>query len=159
MSFPNVVQYQPAPAVAGDFASSNPRAVVLAGPGGLVAGTGGVNTGLFAWADVNGLVTNAGSGVPTGFVHREQQALIVTYLAEYGTNVPVGFMVTLHATGDFWVNTTTVATQGQKVFASNTTGVIATGATGATIAGFTETKYFVETAGAVGELIKMSSRS
>ena len=36
-------------AVAGDFASQNQYYTYDAGPGGLVAGVGGVNIGLFAW--------------------------------------------------------------------------------------------------------------
>src|SRR5258706_320567 len=34
MPFPNQVNVQPAPAVAGDFASTNPRSAFPAGPGG-----------------------------------------------------------------------------------------------------------------------------
>lgn len=168
--FQTQVSYQPAPAVAGDFASSNPRASVLAGPGSLVAGASGVTVGLFAWAISNGAadpstgetdfyntVSNAGSGVPTGFVHREQQALITTWLAAASNVVPQGLPVVLHQAGDFWAATATTATVGQKVFASLTTGAISTGAAGATIAGSIETKWFVMSAGAVGELIKISS--
>lgn len=92
-------------AVAGDFASSNPRASVLAGPGGLIAGAGGVVVGKFAWVDSDGKTTyshGTAATAPTGFVHREQQALISTYLAESSMVVPQGFMVTLHNEGDFW---------------------------------------------------------
>ena len=53
--------------------------------------------------------------------------------------------------------TTTAATVGQKVFASNTTGEIATGAAGATAAGFTETEFKVASIGDVGELIKITA--
>lgn len=157
MPFQTVVNQTPAPAVAGDFASANPNASVLAGPGTFVAGTGGANVGLFGWADANGLVTNAGSGVPTGFIHRDMQALIVTWLAEATMNIPAGQPVTLMSAGDFWAKTGTVATVGQKVFASNTTGAIETGAAGSTIAGYTETKWFVGSAGAVGDLIKITT--
>lgn len=168
--FQTQVNYNPAPAVAGDFASANPRATVLAGPGSLVAGTNGVTVGVFAWAASSGtvnpstgetdfynLVSNAGSGAPTGFVHREQQAIITVWLQSASNVVPSGLPVVLHQAGDFWVSTATVATVGQKIFASNTTGAISTGTAGATIAGSTETKWFVMSAGAVGELIKMSS--
>src|SRR5258706_14001213 len=41
MPFPNQVNVQPAPAVAGDFASTNPRSAYPAGPGGPVAGAAG----------------------------------------------------------------------------------------------------------------------
>jgi hypothetical protein len=157
MGFQTQVYDQPNPAVEGDFASANPRSTVLAGPGGLVSGSGGVTVGRFAWADANQAVTNAGSGVPTGFLHREQQGLITTFLADSTMVVPQGLPVTLHSLGDFWVKTGTVATLGQKVFASNTTGQIQTGAAGATIAGYTETKWFVGSAGAANSLIKITT--
>lgn len=157
MSFQTTVNITPAPAVAGDFASANPNASVLAGPGAFVAGTGGANVGLFGWADTNGLVTNAGSGVPTGFIHRDMQALITTWLAEASMNIPAGQPVTLMSAGDFWAQTLTVATVGQKVFASNTDGTIKTGAAGATIAGYTETKWFVGSAAAANELVKITT--
>lgn len=157
MSFQTTVNITPAPAVAGDFASANPNASVLAGPGAFVAGTGGVNVGLFGWADTSGLVTNAGAGAPTGFIHRDMQALIVNWLASASMNIPAGQPVTLMSAGDFWAQTLTVATIGQKVFASNTDGTVKTGAAGATIAGYTETKWFVGSAAAANELVKITT--
>jgi hypothetical protein len=169
MGFQQHVNTRYAPAQAGDFASSNPRAVLLAGPGSLVAAAAGVVIGCFAWAssagadietgetDLYNTVTNSGSGVPTGFVHLEQQGLITTFLAEAGTTIQAGSMVTLHVAGDFWVKTATAATLGQKIFASNTDGSVKTAAAGATVTGYTETKWYVMSAGAVGDVIKMSS--
>lgn len=157
MSFQTVVNTTPAPAVAGDFASANPNANVLAGPGDFVAGTGGANVGVFGWADANGLVTNAGSGVPTGFIHRDFNALITTWLGEASMNIPAGQPVTLMSAGDFWAKTLTAATIGQKVFAGNTDGSIKTGAAGATIAGYTETKWYVGSVAAVNELTKITT--
>lgn len=157
MGFQKQVYIEPAAAVAGDFASSNPRSTVLAGPGALVADTAGVTVGRFAWADATGKVTNAGSGVPTGFVHREQQGVITIWLAEATMFIPAGLGVTLHNGGDFWVATKTAATLGQKIFASNTDGTVSTAAAGATVAGHTETNMFVGSAGAIGALIKMTS--
>ena len=157
MPFQTSVNITPAPAVAGDFASANPNASVLAGPGAFVAGTGGANVGLFGWADANGLVTNAGSGVPTGFIHRDMQALIVTWLAEASMNIPAGQPVTLMSAGDFWAKTLTTATVGQKVFAVLADGTIKTGAAGATIAGAIETKWFVGSAAAANELVKITT--
>lgn len=154
--FPRVINQQQAPAVEGDFCSANPRSSVVAGEGTLVVGTAGVTIGRFAWADANGLVTNAGTGAPTGFLHRDQQGLITAYLGANSMVVPGGFPITLHRSGDFWMRSSTVATVGQKVFASNTTGAISTGAAGAMIAGSTETGWFVDSAGAAGELIKTS---
>lgn len=157
MSFQTQVNTTPAPAVAGDFASANPNASVVAGPGAFVAGTGGANVGCFGWADANGLVTNAGSNAPTGFIHRDTNALIVTWLGSASMTIQQGYAVTLMSAGDFWAQTLTTATIGQKVFASNTTGQVKTGAAGATIAGYTETKWFVGSAAAANELVKITT--
>lgn len=157
MGFQTQVNITPAPAVAGDFASANPNASVVAGPGAFVAGTGGANVGVFGWADANGAVTNAGSGAPTGFIHREENALIVTWLGASSMTVQQGYEVTLMSAGDFWAKTLTAATVGQKVFASNTDGSVKTGAAGATIAGYTETKWFVGSVAGANELVKITT--
>ena len=134
MGFQTQVNLQPAPAVAGDFASANPRWNVLAGPGGLVAGAFGVTVGRFAWVDpANGqTVNNFGTGAPSGFVHREQQALITTYLAESSNLVRQGFDVTLMSGGDFWVKNdgSNAVTVGMKAYANYATGQITFNATG-----------------------------
>lgn len=144
MPFQTQVNVQPAPAVAGDFASTNPRFVVNAGPGGLVAGPAGVAVGLFAWAyspldaDLSpAVVSNTGTGAVTGFVAREQQGLIATYLAETSMVIPQGFPVTLFAGGDFWVknNGSGQALIGQKAYASYATGQVSFAATGSPTTG------------------------
>ena len=128
---------QPAPAVAGDFASANPRWNVLAGPGALVCGPAGVTVGRFAWVDDGDrrTVSNVGDGaLPDGFVHREQQALITQYLAEASNLVPAGFEITLYSGGDFWCANAGAAqaVPGMKAFASFADGSINFAAAGAT---------------------------
>jgi hypothetical protein len=159
MPFQSFINQYLAPAVAGDFASANPQASVVSYDGTLKAGSGGCNIGVFAWADASGNVTNAGSGAPTGFVHRDLQGLQYNLLSDSTMNIPQGYPVTLHSAGDFWVKTTTAATPGQKIFASNTTGAAQTGAAGATITGYTETKWFVPAGFScnAGELTQMTS--
>lgn len=130
---PSQVGYQPAPAVAGDFASANTnRFVYLAGPGALVAGAAGVTVGLFAWvspnildADGNGsIVNNFGAGPVAGFIHREQQGLNTVYLSGASMFVPTGFPVTVMDGGDFWVlnSGANQAIPGMKAYANNLTG-------------------------------------
>ena len=138
--FQTQVNANQAPAVAGDFASANPRSVVLAGPGGLIAGAGGVTVGRFAWVDDDGItVFNHGTATrkPDGFVHREQQALITQYLSESSNVIPEGFPVTLHNGGDFFAKVTgsTAATIGASVYADYFSGDITIGAaaTGASV--------------------------
>ncbi|USA53862.1 hypothetical protein NDN13_01330 [Acinetobacter sp. C32I] len=156
MGFQKQVQLQQAPAVAGDFASNNPRAALLAGEGALVAGATGAVVGRFAWA-VNGVVSNAGSGKPQGFIHRENQALITTWLDEASNVIPQGLSLTIHVAGDFWAQTLTNATVGQKVYASLTTGDVKTEAAGATVAGYIETDWLVASAASANELIKITT--
>ncbi len=131
MPFQNTVNNQPAPAKPGDFASANPRAVMLAGPGELTAGPNGVTIGAFAWVDFStGLVSNNGTGLPNGFVANELQASITQWLGEESSLIPAGMPVSLYKQGDFWVQPTTQAVPGQKVFANYVTGQISTGAAG-----------------------------
>ena len=154
MGFQTTVNLQQAPAVAGDFATANPRASFPAGEGQYVAGAAGVTVGRFAWIDaVTGLVSNTGTGKPDGFIHREQQALISVYLAEASNVVPQGFPVTVMRTGDYWATATVgAAAKGQKVFAKLTDGTVQAGAAGATIAGFIETDFVITQGCALNEL-------
>lgn len=164
MPFQNKINRNPPLAVEGDFASAGVYHTVLAGSQQLVAGLAGMIIGRFAWADpTTGITGNvkadAGATPVIGFARRgENTAMITGYLQEASMTVPKGFGVSIYDRGDFWARTTTAATVGQAVFASDTTGEIATGASGATIAGSTETKFFVASAGAVGELIKITAQ-
>ena len=154
MGFQTTVNLQQAPAVAGDFATANPRAAFPAGGGQYVAADAGVAVGRFAWIDaVTGLVSNTGTGKPDGFIHREQQALISVYLAETSNVVPQGFPVTVMRTGDYWATATVAAAvKGNKVFAKLSGGTVQAGAAGATIAGFIETDFVITQGCALNEL-------
>lgn len=105
MPFQNAVnQYNP-PAVAGDFATANPRVTAFAPEGAFVAGPGGVTVGRFVWLASDGRTVNnfaTGAVKPLGFIHRDQQALITQYLAESSNVIPPGFPVTVHSEGDFF---------------------------------------------------------
>jgi hypothetical protein len=136
--FQTQVYDQQARAVAGDFASQNPYYTFLAGPGGLVAGAAGVTIGRFAWAtnpdDGDGtpaIVNSFGAGPVSGFVHREQQGLIVNYLQFAGMTIQPGFQMALMTGGDFWVvnDGSTEALPGQKAYADFSTGKVRFGAT------------------------------
>lgn len=148
MSFQRTVNSTPAPAVAGDFASANPRASVLASPGGLVAGSPGVTVGKFGWVgsdDVTAYSHSTNGKQPDGFVHREQQALITVFLAEQSSLVPVGLPVTLHDQGEFWaVNKGPSAlNRGDSIYADFSTGdiyqAVPTGASATGVIGSTDT--------------------
>lgn len=141
---PTQVNVQPAIGVEGDFCDHNPRFTVDAGAGGMVAGASGVIIGRFAWAenppDADGtpsVVSNTGNGPVTGFVHREQQGLIVDYLASSGMKVQAGFGVVLHSGGGFFVRNagSGQALMGQKAYADLGDGSVTFAATGAPSAG------------------------
>lgn len=158
MGFQTQVNAQQAPAVAGDFASSNPRAAVVAPEGGFVAGAAGVTVGRFAWVQSDGkTVLNTGTGKPDGFVHREQQAFITAYLGEASNVVPVGQPVTLMRTGDYFATATgNSAVKGEKAFAKLADGTVEFDAAGATVAGFIETDFVCTQAAGSGELAVMT---
>lgn len=160
MSFQTAVNNDLPLAIAGDFASSNPRSAWPALEGQYVAGAAGVTVAAFAWIQSDGRsilnVQPAGGGAPDGFIHREQQALITTYLADSTLVIPQGFPVTLMESGDYFILSATAAVKGNKVFASVTTGAITYGAAGATIAGYVETAFYVKQAAAANTLAVMS---
>lgn len=146
-----------APAIAGDFASTNPRHSALTPvDGAFQAGPNGCTIGLFAWIDSSGdLLNNAGSGAPNAFIARTQEALITTYLSPYGNTIPAGFMVgNAFDEGDFWVSNSgaTLAQVGMKAYASFATGAVTfnwtgnattatTATTGATVAAGTAATF------------------
>lgn len=128
--FQRQVNLQQAPAIAGDFASANPRVSMLAGEGALVAGPLGVTVGRFARATAAGIVSSAwAAATRLGFVHREQQALIGAFSDEYGTTIPAGRTITLLTKGDFWGLFAAGATYGQKVYAAYADGSLSAAAT------------------------------
>ena len=133
-----------APAVAGDFASTNPRFMDMAGPGGLIAGTAGLTVGRFAWVDEpTGTVADnhasVGTGKPGGILHREQQALITVFLGQATQLVPSGYPVTLCRDADLWVMNegATEAVPGNKAYAAYANGAASFAATGASTSGAT----------------------
>jgi len=134
MAFPQQVNGEQGYGVAGDFCDANPRSTVIPPiPGGtFIAGTNGVTVGRFAWADANGVVSNAGAGAPTGFVHREWNALITQFLGSTSYLVPAGLPVTLFSSGSFLaINAGSAATAvGQKAYANNANGSVTFAATG-----------------------------
>lgn len=174
MGFQTSVGVQPAPAVAGDFASANPRWNVLAGPGGLVAGASGLTVGRFAWLSSSGIdqdnaptIANSfGAGPVAGFVARHQQALITTYLAESGIQIPAGFGVTVYNGGDFWAKNegSTAAKFGDSAYANLLTGAVSFGVAGAaaTASGSTSTvaaATFAVTGSISGNVLTVSAVS
>ena len=134
------VTTQPAPGIAGDYCSTNPRYSVDAGPGGLVAGPSGLTIGLFCWGSdsyvdadgANAVANNYGTGPVLGLVPRLQQGLITTYLTSAGMTIPKGFQAMVNSACDMWVvnNGTGQAVPNQKAYASYANGQATFAATG-----------------------------
>lgn len=157
MPFQKTVNAHQAPAVAGDFASANPHTAMLAGEGTLVSGTSGVTVGVFAWVNADGVVSNKKSpGARLGFVHREQQASMTDYLAEYSNTILAGQAMTLMSGGDFWALFANGAVIGQNVFANDTNGTLKS-SSATTEAGYTLTPFKVASTAGAGELAKITS--
>lgn len=140
-----------APGVEGGWASANPHVSLLqpntgdlsdANAASWKVGAGGAIVGRFAFADVvTGLVTSAHPAtganftdtapgrVRTGFVQRDQVALITSWLAESGNVVQPGTGITLLSRGDVWAKFAAGAAVGSFVFASFADGSAIAGAT------------------------------
>ena len=161
------VSVQPAIGVAGDFADTNPRATVNAGAGGLVAGPNGATIGRFAWAtyqyadndNAPALVNSFGQGQVTGFVAREQQGLITTYLADSSMVVAPGFQTTLWSAGSFLAkNDDTVQALNQgTVYADLATGKILASAHTASFTGSIAAESASFTGSITGNLLTVTA--
>lgn len=147
----------------GHPASTSPIIAAAGGPGAFKAAPAGVSIATFVFRDAadTSIVTNVAptaTSAPVGFIQNLGQAII-----DYGQSASMlirgGVEISPKVGGDFWVKATTVATVGQKVFASVTDGTIATGAASKTVAGHVETEWFVSHGAAVGDLIIISTWS
>jgi hypothetical protein len=122
-------------AVAGDFAGANPRASVLSPSFGYVAPAAGTQCGAFGWgAPGTGIAANYYTpNSMLGFVHRDNSALITTFLGFAAMGIVPGNMVTLMDQGDFYGVFAAGATAGQKVYANPLTGLLTAAATGGAV--------------------------
>jgi hypothetical protein len=135
--FQNQVYITPAQAVPGDFASSNPMVYKLSSTGKMVADASGVTVGRFCVLNADGTVTSVPGAAPSstsriGFVHREMNAQITTFLAESGNTIQVGQPVAAFGTGDWFVNADVVVgspSRGAAILWDTTTGNISVAGT------------------------------
>lgn len=128
--FQSVVNDVQAPGIEGDFASTNPFASVLAGPGKLVAPAGGLTVGRFFWVGPQGQCSQSFvAGYQIAFLGRNEQALITEFLGSYTMLVPEGFPIVGFNEGDFWARFVAGGTVGQNVYADPNDGAPLAGAT------------------------------
>ena len=148
-TFQNVVKLEPAIGLPGGYAAVNP---IVSTPRGYIA-KAAVTVGAFCWEDTSneGQVNPSGSGLPLGFVVREQNVPMGTD-KDYTNVVPAGATVTVAVEGDFFVQPAASVTKGQKVFANTTTGLVSGASAGATVAGAVETNWKFDTSAGAGEI-------
>lgn len=135
--FQNQVFINPAQAVPGDFASTNPMVFKLTSAGKCVADSAGVTVGHFAVLNANGTVTSIPGAAPStttriGFVNRVNNAQITVFLAESSYIIQPGQPVSLFGKGDWYINADAVTgspTRGAVVLWDTTTGLVNIGGT------------------------------
>jgi len=144
----------------GQPASNSPIIAAAGGPGAYQAGVNGLRMCRFAWRDATDpkKLNNTGTGKPVGYIYNNANATI-NYLQSNSLLITAGREASPIVGGDFWAKSTTAATVGQKVFAVLATGLLATGAAGATIEGAVETDWFVASPAAIGDLLIISTWS
>lgn len=122
MSFQTELNRELPRAVAGDFASTNPRYSMLAGEGALVSGAD-ITVGNFAFADLDTGIVHAefAAGRRVGFVFRNNQA-IVNPGQQASMILPQGREVSLITSGDVFTVFDEDVEIGQPVFASTDDG-------------------------------------
>ena len=153
-TFQNVVKLEPAIGLPGGYASVNP---IVSTPRGFIA-KAAVTVGAFCWEDNSdaGQVNPSGSGLPLGFVVREQNVPMGTD-KQYTDVIPAGATVTVAVEGDFFVQPAASVTKGQKVFASTTTGAVSGASAGSVVAGSVETNWEFDTSADAGEIAIISN--
>lgn len=163
--FQNQVYINPAEAIPGDFASSNPMIYKLSGTGRMVADAVGVLVGKFACLNANGTVSTLLAAAPNatrvGFVHRESNAQITTFLAESGYTIQPGNPVSLFGKGDFWVRTDVITgtpVRGAAVFWDVLTGNTIIGAPASPPATTIDTGFvLISESATVGATVEISN--
>lgn len=105
----------------GAFASTNPRAVMLAGSVAYRAGEDGLAVARFAWADsITGFATNERTDARQllGFVLPVFDGINAVRVSRGVRYIRPGLGVTMMAAGDFWVRFPHGASAGQRVYAA-----------------------------------------
>lgn len=169
--FQQQVFIYPAQGVPGDFASSNPMTYKLSASGKMVADANGVTVGKFAVLNGganSGTVTSVPGAAPAhksqiGFVHRESNAQITTFLAEAGNTIATGQPVSLFSNGDFFVNADVVTgtpQRGAEIYWDTLTGNTIVGVPASPPATTVDTGYYlVSDAAAVGATVTISTNA
>lgn len=151
MGFQAQVNQQPAVGIRGDFADAGLRTSLLFGGAGLVSAPSPRSpiVGNFAWGDLaSGRVYGrhyGESSVRIGYLHREQQGIIVPFLSDSQLTLESGLILTLMTNGTFWAWFGTTALVGQSVFANYLDGSMYAATTGTSTQTASVTASFAST--------------
>ncbi|CAI3941887.1 unnamed protein product [Commensalibacter communis] len=160
MAFQKQVSYTWAPAVEGDFASTNPRASAMS-IDGLRAGDDGVTIGVFAWVKDDGVTVvnqqTAKDIKPTGFVRRGINTAIVGYMQNATMTYQPGMPLSLQTMGDYWARSKNGGTRGQKIFVSTKDGSVLCDEAGVSKTDYIETDWYCALTANANELVIISS--
>lgn len=156
MSFQKTLNRDPSRAVAGDFASTNPRNAMLAGEGSLRTAEA-ITVGNFAFADVDtGLVyADHDTGLRVGFVHRNNQA-VVPLGSGASMTIPAGRETALFTDGDFYAVLDDDSTVDDAITATAAGGAPSLTAAGV---GYIATGFVAAESKPAGELVKITKSS
>lgn len=156
MAFQKQVNTILAAGIAGQIASLNPA---VYDTNNFPAGENGVTAGLAVWADyAEGSVSNKGTGVPLGIALAVMNYGNMNLDLEASMLIPEGQTVTVLKKGDVYVNCTTAATPGQKIYANYQNGTFSSNTTGQSVDNSVETDWTVaEGAEGTNELILISN--
>lgn len=165
-AFQQQVYINPAIGQPGDFASSNPMVYKLSATGKMVADSAGVTIGKFAILNAAGTVTSLPAAAPSaasriGFVHREMNGQISTFLADHGYSILPGQPVSLWGSGDFFASADVVTgtpSRGAQIWWDTVTGNTIVGAPSSPPATTVQTPFLlVDESVTVGQTITISS--
>ena len=161
MSFQKEVPLYPAGGVTGQRAGLNPVAMLLPVP---TAGDSGVTVGHAVWFDPDAPTTvvmtteqvASAYPKPLGIVLRDM-AGVIPCTGEATMQIDAGRPVPVAVRGDLLSAAPAAATVGKKFFANYTTGALALGDAGGSVASSVETDWVVRSAGETGDTIHISN--
>lgn len=158
MGFQQQVNLGLAAGIAGQPASLNPA---VYDTNNFPAGENGVTAGLAVWADYSeGNVNNKGTGAPLGIALAVMNYGNMNLDLDASMLIPEGQTVTVLKKGDVYVNCTTAAAPGQKIYANTANGTFSANDTGQSVDSSVETDWYVaEGAEETNSLILISNWS
>ncbi len=129
MAFQKEVSRDLAKGIPGQLASLNP---IVYDTNNFPAGENGVTAGLAVWADYEvGVYNNAGTGKPLGIAMAVMNYAGCFLTERASMKIEAGKTVTVIKKGDVYVNSTSAAVPGQKVFVNNSDGTFSQARAGA----------------------------